>query len=218
MGLEQNDDGVLHEVFEHRKYSPFMRLIAGITIVGLFFLSVGGYFYLMHPEPKVRLSLADVQEFLPSDLNEPFSSHNPDDIKGVVGDTENVIKQIANKIVVDSCRRSDKVCYSKALFYFVRDEIQYVSDSAFYDSLANPLSTLKTGGADCEDVSVLLASLEKSIGNDVRLVFIPGHVYVQIKIPGYRKSWLNLEATCEQCGFNEVPTNNLMQKKRFVEI
>lgn len=215
---ENNDHELPYEPIIKSKHSPFFRLVAALATVGLFLLSIQGYFYLMHPEPKVKLTLADVQTFLPSDLNQPFSSHSPSDVKKVVSDTGSVIKQVANKIAADSCSKADPVCQSKALFYFVRDQIQYVADDKFHDKLENPLVTLKTGGADCEDMSVLLASLQKAIGNDAQLVFIPGHVYAQVKIPDYKNKWLNMEATCKTCSFNEVPTDNLIQKKRFVEI
>ncbi len=213
---KDNNHELLYEPTEKSKHSPFFRLVAVITIISLFFLSVQAYFYLMHPEPKVKLVLIDIQEFLPSDLGKPFASHSAEDIGRMVLESRNVIKQVANKIAADSCSKPDRVCQSKALYYFVRDEIQYVFDAKFHDQLENPLVTLKTGGADCEDMSVLLGVLQKAIGNEVRLVFIPGHVYLQVKIPDYKNRWLNMEVTCDTCSFNEVPTDNLIQKKRYI--
>ena len=96
------------------------------------------------------------------------------------------------------------------------DEIIYVPDPKFHDELENPLAVLKTGGADCEDMAVLLVAMQKAIGNEVRLVFVPGHAYAQVKIPKYKNRWLNMEATCKTCSFNEVPTDTLIQKKQFV--
>lgn len=215
---ENNDHELPYEPIERKKHSPFFRLVAALAAIGLFLLSIQGYFYLMHPEPKVKLTLADIQTFLPSDLKKPFTSHSPDEVKKVVSDTGSVIKQIANKIAADSCRKADPVCQSKALFYFVRDQIQYVPDQKFHDKLENPLVTLKTGGADCEDMSVLLAAFQKAIGNDVQLVFIPGHVYAQVKIQDYKNKWLNMEATCKTCSFNEISTDILIQKKQFVQL
>jgi len=203
---------------EPKKYSPFYRFVAVISAIVLFLLSIEGYFYLIHPEPHVKLTLADVQTFLPNDLEEPFTSHSPDELRQVVTESEPVLKQIANRIASDSCWKADPVCQSKALFYFVRDQINYVSDPQFHDKLENPLITLKTGGADCEDMAVLVAALEKAIGNDARLVFIPGHAYAQVKIPDYKDQWLNMEATCKTCGFNQIPTDTLLNNKEFVEI
>lgn len=216
--MDKKNFDLLFEPIESKKISPFVRFVASFAALALFLLSIRGYFYLIHPEPIMKMTLSDVQEFLPSDLKEPFSSHQSDEVKNVIRSTSDTIKQIANLIAVDSCRKADSVCQSKALFYFVRDNITYVSDAKFHDQLENPLITLKTGGADCEDMAVLSIALQKAIGNEVRLVFVPGHAYAQVKIPKYKDKWLNMEATCKTCNFNEVPTDTLMQRKKFVEI
>ncbi|MFC1731718.1 transglutaminase family protein [candidate division KSB1 bacterium] len=214
----KNDHELSFEPIEPKKHSPFFRFVAGLAALSLILLSIRGYFYLMHPEPKVKLTLADIQEFIPSDLSEPFTSHNPDEVRKVVLSVNGFIKQIANRIAADSCRTSDRVCQSKALFYFVRDQINYVPDPQFHDQLENPLITLKTGGADCEDMAVLLIAMQKSIGNEARLVFVPGHAYAQVKIPKYKDKWINLEATCKTCKFNDVPTDTLLKQKQFSDI
>ncbi len=216
--MENNDHELPFEPIPKSKHSPFVRLVAILAAVALFFLSIQGYFYLFHPEPNVKLTLSDVQSFIPSELQEPFTSHKPDDVRQVVASSNSGIKQIANRIAADSCRTSDRVCQSKALFYFVRDQITYVADSKFHDQLENPLITLKTGGADCEDMAVLLIALQKAIGNEVRLVFVPGHAYAQVKIPKYKDRWINMEATCKTCNFDEVPTDTLLKRKSFHEI
>lgn len=216
--MANNDHELPFEPVEPKKHSPFYRLIATLLAIGLILLSIRGYFYLMHPEPKVKLALSDIQTFLPSDLQKPFTSHQPDEVKEVILSINGTIKQIANKIAADSCRTADRVCQSKALFYFVRDQIQYVPDDRFHDALENPLIVLKTGGADCEDMAVLLVALQKAIGNQARLVFVPGHAYAQVKIPKYKNKWLNMEATCKICSFNEVPTDTLLKQKQFFEI
>jgi len=216
--MTENPIQHLFEPIVPKKRSPFFKLIAVLIAIGLILLSVRGYFYLMHPEPNVKLSLADIQSFLPSRLQESFSTHQPDEVKRVVQSINGTIKQIANKIAADSCRKADRVCQSKALFYFVRDEIQYVPDARFHDELENPLVVLKTGGADCEDMAVLLVALQKAIGNQARLVFVSGHAYAQVKIPRYKNRWLNMEATCKTCSFNEVPTDTLLKQKQFFEI
>ena len=206
------------EPIEPKKFSPFYRFVAAFSAIVLFLLSIEGYFYFIHPEPKVKLTLADIQTFLPSYLKEPFTSHSPDELRSVVSGSQNVIKQIANKIASDSCIKADPVCQSKALFYFVRDQINYVSDPTFHDKLENPLVTLKTGGADCEDMAVLVAALEKAIGNEARLVFVPGHAYAQVRIPDYKDQWLNMETTCKTCGFNQIPSETLLENKEFVSL
>ena len=213
--MNEND----FEPIEHKKRNPFYSFLALFIAIALFFLSIQGYFYLMHPETVNIPVLEDIQQFLPSDLNEPFGSHRSSEVKIVINDTRDSIKQVANYIAAKSCKKADRVCQSKALFYFVRDNIQYVSDDQFHDQLENPLVTLKTGGADCEDMAVLTLALEKAIGNEAQLVFIPGHAYAQISIPKYKGGkWINLEATCKTCMFSELPDSSALSKKTYYEI
>jgi transglutaminase-like putative cysteine protease len=207
------------EPIELKKRNPFYVFLALFTAIAIFLLSLQGYFYLIHPEPVEIPDIEEIRQFIPNDLEDLFSSHRSDEVKLVLVNTQDSIKQIANYISANSCRRADRVCQSKALFYFVRDNIQYVPDAQFHDNLANPLATLKTGGADCEDMAVLLLALEKAIGNEVRLVFIPGHAYGQIRIPKYKgDSWLNLEPTCETCQFNEYVDSSAMARKTYYEL
>ncbi|MBN2306500.1 transglutaminase domain-containing protein [Candidatus Peregrinibacteria bacterium] len=203
----------------HKKRSSFMIFVALLTSIALVFLSIQAYFYLIHPQPVDIPNLSEVNALFSSELEGTFSSHGADAVKKVIDSTRDDIKQIANYISAKSCRKADRVCQSKALFQFVRDEIKYVPDSRFHDQLENPLTVLKTGGADCEDIAVLLIALEKAIGNKVRLVFVPGHTYAQVSIPDYRgEKWLNLEATCKDCQFGELPNDTAIQKKNYYEI
>lgn len=209
----------IEEEFVSRKRSPYYGFVALITAVAIFLLSIQAYFHLIRPQPVNIPKLEDVQIFLESNPAEFFSSHNPNEVKRVVENVRDNIKQVANFIVSKSCQEADRVCQSKALFYFVRDEIRYVSDGRFHDQLENPLTVLKTGGADCEDMAVLLVALQKAIGNRARLVFVPGHAYAQVSIPNYRgEMWLNLEATCKNCQFAELPNDTAIQKKDYQEI
>jgi len=215
----ENEVNDIQDEIIHKKRSPFYALIALITAIALFLLSINAYFYLIRPQPVDIPSLEDVSGLLGTELGQPFSSHSSDEVKRVIEDVRDNIKQVANFIAAKSCREADRVCQSKALFYFVRDEIKYVPDGRFHDQLENPLTVLKTGGADCEDTAVLLLALEKAIGNRVRLVFVPGHAYAQVSIPDYRgEKWLNLEATCKSCQFGELPNNTAIQKKDYHEI
>jgi len=209
----------LEDQIVHKKKSSFFVFVALITAIALFFLSIQAYFYLIRPQPVDIPGLDEVGRFLGAELEQPFSSHQSSEVSRVLEGTRDNIKQVANYISAKSCRRADRVCQSKALFYFVRDEIKYVPDERFHDQLENPLTVLKTGGADCEDTAVLLIALQKAIGNKVRLVFVPGHAYAQVSIPDYRgEKWLNLEATCKDCQFGELPNNTAMQKKTYYEI
>lgn len=202
-----------------RKRSPYFTLIALLTAVAIFILSMQAYFYLIRPQPVNIPKLAEVTGLLGPELQKPFSSYQLDAVKQVINESANNIKQVANFIASKSCSQADLVCQSKAVFLFVRDEIRYVPDDRFDDRLENPLTTLKTGGADCEDMAVLVIALEKAIGNRARLVFVPGHAYAQVSIPNYKgEQWNNLEATCKTCKFGELPNDIAIQKKDYKEL
>lgn len=208
-----------YEELSPKKRNPFYGFLALFTAVVFFLLSLQGYFYLMHPEPISIPALENIKEFLPDNLDVPFTAHGPNDVESVITKSRDYIKQVANYIVANSCKKSDRVCQSKALFYFVRDNIKYVSDDKFHDQLENPVTVLKTGGADCEDMAVLLLALNMSIGNKGQLVLVPGHAYAQISIPEYKaEKWLNLEATCKTCMFNELPESSTLAKKTYYKL
>lgn len=86
----------------------------------------------------------------------------------------------------------------KALFYFVRDKIRFVRDINGIETLHTPEKVLDFGQGDCDDKSILLASLLESIGHPTRFVAVGpeqdqfSHVLVETKI-GDR--WLPLETT-----------------------
>ena len=84
------------------------------------------------------------------------------------------------------------------LFEFVKNEIRYIKDIANVETIHYPTQTLIVKSGDCDDKSLLLASLLESIGYKTRFVavgFIPNsysHVFVQVKI---NTGWLSLETT-----------------------
>lgn len=57
-----------------------------------------------------------------------------------------------------------------ALFDHVRTNIKGVLDPLGFNYVASPLETIKTGGGDCEDKAILLASMCIAVGIPTRLV------------------------------------------------
>lgn len=214
---EENKENLEEEV--PRKKNSFLSLVALLTAVALFILSIQAYFYLVRPQPVNVPKLAAVRQLLGPTLGQPFSSYQPNDLKKVLDETQDGMKQVANYIASKSCSEPDSLCQSKALFNFVRDEIRYVPDANFADKLENPMTTIKTGGADCEDMAMLLIALEKAVGDRTRLVFVPGHAFAQVSIPDYKGGdWVNLEATCKTCQFGQLPDEVAMQNKEYREL
>jgi transglutaminase-like putative cysteine protease len=81
---------------------------------------------------------------------------------------------------------------------FVRDKIRYTKDVVGVETIQSPDMTLKLRTGDCDDKSILIASLLLSIGHPCRFVVVGpeknvySHVYVETKIGN---KWLPVETT-----------------------
>ena len=97
-----------------------------------------------------------------------------------------------------------------------------MNDPVSREYLASTTETLNTGSGDCDDYSITLSNLLQSIGIPTRFVFVPGHVYVQAKLPDamnkYKQedSWVNLDATCSNCEFGNIPSTSVSANKRYL--
>ncbi len=150
-----------------------------------------------------------------------FNYSSIQDYQHFVNATDPVIKEAADTIVLLSGCKDSKVCNAKAVFYFVRDNMRYVSDPTTYEYIKTPREALRTRTGDCDDASVILSNMLQSIGIKTRFVFIPNHVYVQAKIPEALKKyqdggWINLDPTCDKCSFGEIPWSSTYEEKRYV--
>lgn len=86
----------------------------------------------------------------------------------------------------------------ETLHRIVRDKIRYLKDVRGVETVQSPIQTVKLGSGDCDDKSVLVATLLESIGHPTRFVacgFTPtsfSHVFVQTKIG---QKWVSVETT-----------------------
>ncbi|MBN2566551.1 transglutaminase domain-containing protein [Candidatus Woesearchaeota archaeon] len=181
----------------------------------------------LDPEPKGIPRLADLYlgNITLSDTETPLVSRSA--ILDFVS-TGLVIKRAADQIVARSCDYHGEfaeACYAKALFYFVRDSMQYIPDPPD-EYVKTAEESLLVGGGDCEDASILLASLLESVGVSARFVYVPQHVYVQAHLPAAVKKykapdqgdWVSLDATCEYCRFGEIPYRYSDVRKQYVGV
>lgn len=94
--------------------------------------------------------------------------------------------------------QKDWIGEAKNLHAFVRDKIRYVKDIRGVETLHTPEKLLELRQGDCDDKSVLLASLLESIGHPTRFVAsgrsrgLYCHVLVETKIGN---KWIPLETT-----------------------
>jgi len=182
-----------------------IRYILGVVLILLLVL----WFFPMQaikldPEPR---NIPSINEVIPSKIE-----YEHVDVKGnylkLLEPNDPVIKGVADKIVASSCSGS-RVCYTKAIYYFVRDNFQYVSDPLTYEYVKGAKESLVSGVGDCDDASVLAANLLQAVGIRTRFVFVPGHVYVEARLPEALKrykvdDWVGLDLTCKNCEFGEV--------------
>jgi len=210
----------IEEEVEEEKRNPLVYILALFMILILLLWIIPYYSIKLDPEPK---NIPTKESILPINItiekrNTTFVTRN--EFLSLLNPNDPLIKQTATKIATYSCN-GNKVCYAKAIFYFVRDNFDYVSDPRT-EYVESAREVLATGGSDCDGIAVLLANLEQAIGIETRFVFITGHVYVQIKLDDAMKkykiedSWINLDATCDYCGFGEIPYKNIESKKSYV--
>lgn len=205
------------EIIEEGK-NPIWVVI-GIVLVFLIVLMIVPISGIkMDPSPSSVPSLESVvPETFPYN-NRTVSSRS--DYKLLMNPSE--VKMIADKIVTKSCSDYSKVCYAKALYYFVRDEFSYVNDPSSFEYVKSPSLSLVSAGGDCDDASVLLANLLEAVGVETRFVFVPGHVYVQGNLPDalakYKSdgNWVNMDSTCVNCEFGEIPYSNIEKEKQYL--
>ena len=88
------------------------------------------------------------------------------------------------------------------LYEYCRDNIKYVRDICGIETLTSPDKTIQCGYGDCDDQSLLLATLAESIGIPSRFVIagysdpkIYEHVYVQLAVSG---EWVDCDPTEHQ--------------------
>lgn len=213
----------VHEEFEEPWWRGPIKWIMAIFLLLLVVLwLVPSYSVKIDPEPSY---IATINEVLPPDFSINATKHNVTnkyDFLELIDPTDPLIKQTADRVAVMGCP-TNRVCHAKAIYYFVRDNFNYVSDPTEFEYVKTAKESLYVRGGDCDDAAVLLATLLEAIGVNTRLVFIPRHVYVQAYLPDALKSyksednWVSLDTTCRKCRFGEIPFKNLNEKGIYVK-
>jgi hypothetical protein len=166
----------------------------------------------LDPQPT---TIPKIEEVLPPEfkvINDKIEINNHDDFYKYIKPNDPIIKQIANKIATISCD-GNQVCQAKAIYYFVRNNIEYVADPLGYEYVENPEEALYTKASDCEGGTILMASLLGAIGLDYELIFIPSHVFLKIRLNKALKrykinNYVYLDWTCKGCDFGELPLSD----------
>ena len=209
----------MEEELESTWQQPLKYILAIALILLIILMIVPYYAVKLDPEPT---NIPLIAEVLPQDIQYSNYSITLNQLNQFVIPSDPTIKFVANKIATTACD-GNIICQSKALFYFVRDNIEYVADPINIEYIEHPTTVLLSGGADCESGSILLASLQEAIGVDSQLVIISGHVYVRIKLDEalskYKKdNYIYLDWTCSNCEYGEIPLQNINKQARILEV
>ncbi|MDO9517363.1 MAG: transglutaminase family protein [Methanosarcinaceae archaeon] len=69
-----------------------------------------------------------------------------------------------------------------AIFDYVKENIQYISDPRGGDYWSPPNETLKIGAGDCDDYAILMSSLVEAIGGTTRIYLTDTHAFAAVYI------------------------------------
>ncbi len=226
--MEKETEEIIKEVeneeFEEKDpwYKGPIKFIIMLFLLLIMVMWVFSYYAVeVDPSPKRIPAIEEVfiQNF-EVNISGERNIVDKDDYAKLITPNDPVIKQTADKIASMACDGS-RVCYAKAIFYFVRDNFQYVSDPVAFEYVKGARESLVLKSIDCEDGAVLAANLLEAVGIKTRLVFIPRHAYIDIWLPEAAKrykqenGWISLDLTCKNCDFGEIPYQNVNQPKTY---
>lgn len=202
---------------------PLKYMIGLFLLLIVSMMAVPYYGLKYNPSPSY---VPGIEEVVPPDLSYSENNYSVDDRRNFalfVDPSDSAVKRVADSIAVAACGSNEPICFSKAMFYFVRDNVQYVRDPRKYEYVKSARESLAVPGGDCDDSSVQLVNLLEAVGIRTRFVFIPRHVYVEAWLPEALKryksegDWVPLDPTCRSCGFGEIPYQNLNKNRQYLE-
>ena len=210
----------IEEVLEEPEEQPWhvgpLKIIIGLFLALIIIMMAVPYYGVqLDPEPKKMITISELSV---GELQTSNKTYSFSELYKIVKPEDVQTKRVANLIASYGCDDS-RVCQAKAIYYFVRDNINYVRDPFNTEYIEDPKEVLKSEGADCESGSILLATLEEAIGIDSQLVLIEGHAYLRIKLHEainrhkQEEDWVYLDWTCDTCSFGEVPWQDLKPER-----
>ena len=201
-----------------------LRFILGLFLL-LLIVSMAIPFYGIKTNPSPK-QIPTIDDIFPNGIEGTIGNktliNQREDYYSLVHSDEPIVKLAADRIAVASCASPSKVCYAKAIFYFTRDNFQYVNDPSAIEYVKTARQSLMSKGGDCDDASVLMASLLQAVGIRTRFVFEPGHVYIHALLPEALKKyksdgdWVSLDGTCRYCEFGEISVRSINKEKNII--
>jgi len=124
--------------------------------------------------------------------------------------------------VTRNCPARDDTCELQAIYDFVVMNVRYTGDVVFKDTFQSALRTMQFGGGDCDDHSILAATLAMANGFQFRWRITSNtgaswdHIYGMAGVPKHNpKTWIALDTTLGKGKFGRQPP---MAKKEDFEV
>lgn len=177
----------------------FQLVLYGVLIVGMLAITVTsllgtysfGDLYAGYAELLTRIKASTENTPMAAYRYRPF--HDAEKLRDlVVLDSPTVRKsavRMATTHFADVPVAADEMTLvqSFSIFKEVNSHWKYVSDVKGGEYFAPPAESIELMAGDCDDHAVLMASLLKAIGAEVRLVRTEGHVYPELKVGDDRR-------------------------------
>ena len=168
----------------------------------------------INPEPARIPAINEVLPYVEL-MDSTIKVSNRNDYYKLINPSDPIIKQTADRIAALACD-GNRICQAKSVYYFVRDNYDYVSDPVREEYVKDSKEFLSVGSGDCEDGTIALANLLEAIGVSTEFVFISSHVLLRIRLPEASKrykinGYVYLDWTCKSCKFGELPLNVMGQ-------
>lgn len=207
--------------YEEKKRGPLIYIIA-IFLVFLIVMMIFPYYGIpMDPRPTHIPSVDEVM--IPANISsETTNLETREDFQNFVVPESPMVKTVANRIVSQACE-GERVCHAKAVYYFVRDNFDYIRDPVNFEYVEMPNDFILSGGGDCESGTLLMANFMEAVGIDSQLVFIPGHALLRIRLHEAlskykRDGWVYLDWTCKGCEFGEITRTVANSRMSFLDV
>jgi hypothetical protein len=123
--------------------------------------------------------------------------------------------------IVRRVRPYDELGEAQAIYNWVKSHMRFTKDPVTKETLFPPQELLKRGAGDCDDISMLMATLDMAVGIPARLVTVAGnptapgefsHVYVEAEVPAGSDNWVPQDAARARAQFGDEPPHYFRKK------